>query len=347
MRKIFSFGVLIAYTFATEQRSLMDDSRWYNNQSAYAPPVILSVSPTNGPLSTMTEIIIRGQNLGLRRSDIVDVGISTSSIGRGGAQSIAEDHDSLMGSLPDPVLSCVWSAQLISSTEIRCKLSGVHGGFTNARTARWDATGGFVYLQTATHNVAYNTSVYYTFQPDCHLFTHKSICSARNCHWCLYTTQCLPSPADCTENCATDSVYMSCSERTGIIVTSVFLFLLIIALAWFIQRQYWELQENITWRLLHNHPELRLSVASQDDDAHASVLSKNVSEDEGIDGDDRKSLLGHRKFRKDKTQISPNVTLNNANNSNNNTRRHRRQYERELDQKHTILKNPDTLSSFF
>ena len=164
------------------------------------------------------------------------------------------------------------------------------------------------------------------------------MCSARDCHWCLYTTTCLPHKADCTEDCATDNIYMSCAERNGIIVTSVFLGILIIVLAWFVQRQYWELQENITWRLLHNHSELGLADGFPDTldvNAEYSGCVSDVSET----ADEKQSLLSGHPVRKQRSRREVR--------SRSQVRQHRRQYERELEQKHTILKNPDTLASFF
>lgn len=69
-----------------------------------------------------------------------------------------------------PHLSCLWSLQFIDSTRLRCKLSAVHGGYrkengTINRSARWDVTGGYVYVHVRGENgLGVNKRAVFTFR---------------------------------------------------------------------------------------------------------------------------------------------------------------------------------------
>lgn len=131
----------------------------------YIGPEIDSITPTNGPLTQLTKVFIKGRHHIQHHSQLYDIGIVITD-----HNIPVDDESTRVGS---PHLSCLVSAHVIDENTISCYLSALNGGLRNEngtinRSARYEISGGFVYVQLKSSNgqlgpLRINRKVYYSF----------------------------------------------------------------------------------------------------------------------------------------------------------------------------------------
>lgn len=335
-----------------------------NMASSQSPkPFIRSVSPSNGPLLALTTVTIKGQFLGMSKEDIYDVGIVIND------KNIPLDSDA--SRVASPHLSCLWTTQFIDSSTLKCKVSAQHGGYrtengTINRSARWDIEGGYVYVHTRSGGVGINRKALFLFSRGCSIAASENGCLKRGCAWCAYNTQCVNDTKDCVENCSTLQVQMTCAERTGIIIVSCFIGVLIVLLVWFIHHRNQLLREDLNYKLFGSRSPLNIRIP-RGRAQKGDIQSEFEDHADSPSSPYRESERSYEKFIIPRLQPKPCTVSHQLQSSIPSDHSHstinartlrglpssfRRQhlqhlYQAELDRKHEVLKQPNQLSSFF
>lgn len=234
--------------------------------------------------------------MGASKEDIYDIGLVTND------QNIPVPDNARR--IAAPHLSCLWSARYINSTMLECYISVLHGGYRNEngtinRSLQRNVRGGYAYIHTYTNGLGFNRNAVFRFNTDCKVITDRKECRTRGCYWCLYNTQCFPNDSYCLENCATESVQMSCGEFRGIVAASVVVALLIALIGLFVRYQSVQARLRLGYRdpkdrLLRGHDRYS-SIDSSSLATFPENLTTEDDEDDALVDANNHDILAERK----------------------------------------------------